>query len=234
MIVSVGDLVDRGPDSARVVRRFREGARAGTHKAVLGNHEQLMLGAIEAYAPHLLRDADCGLHPAVEPMTTVWSRRESGSARWLPQDVYCWYRTLAWLAQGGSPTLGSWGTASPTEPATWRVDPEDLRFLNQLPLVFRTESVVVTHALATDTALQDLTTDDAETRARAAQALLWNRRPPATPADADRINVSGHSIVDRVRRRPTRRLVQVDTGACMGRRLSAWCAETDRVISVPA
>ncbi len=50
-IVSVGDLVDRGPQSAEVVRHFRRGAAAGTHTALMGNHEQMMIATLHAYAP---------------------------------------------------------------------------------------------------------------------------------------------------------------------------------------
>ena len=44
-VVFVGDLVDRGPDSAGVVRRLREGPIPGDRRSFLmGNHEEAMIG----------------------------------------------------------------------------------------------------------------------------------------------------------------------------------------------
>ena len=51
-IISVGDLVDRGNKSADVVEHFRHGYYSCTHFAVMGNHELLMIEALEAFAPH--------------------------------------------------------------------------------------------------------------------------------------------------------------------------------------
>jgi serine/threonine protein phosphatase 1 len=43
-LVFLGDLIDRGPDSAAVVRRLREGPLPGDrHSFLLGNHEEAML-----------------------------------------------------------------------------------------------------------------------------------------------------------------------------------------------
>ena len=42
-LIFVGDLIDRGPDSAGVVRRARELCAAGQARLLMGNHEELML-----------------------------------------------------------------------------------------------------------------------------------------------------------------------------------------------
>ncbi len=62
---------------------------------------------------------------------------------------------------------------------------------------------------------------------------LWNRRLPRTRVEEGAIHVSGHSPLARVRRRDGVGVVQCDTGAGFGRRLSAVCVETGRVLSVP-
>lgn len=232
LVVCVGDLVDRGPDPASVVRHVRLGAKAGTHAAVMGNHEAMMLAALEANTPRLLEDAGCTLPAWVVPFSTGWERKKSNAAKWLPLQVYLWYASLNWLAQGGVPTLQSYGSADASRPETWRVDPEDLGFLASLPLVFTTEHLLVTHAMLEAHELADLQATDAEKRQNAADTALWGRKVPKAPPDPSRTHVSGHSPMPRVRRRSRVGVVQVDTGAYQGRRLSAWCAETDQVLSV--
>lgn len=177
--VLVGDLIDRGPDSAGVVRHLRRGVAAGTHAVCFGNHEQLMLAAIQAHAPHLLEAAGCALPAAVVPYGSSWEKKESVAAKWFPRDVFDRFNTLMWLTQGGAPTLASYGTGEPTDPATWRFDEEDLAFLTRLPLVWRSESVVVTHALASREDLDTIETIDppvaiAEDSAVAGEAAAYD------------------------------------------------------------
>lgn len=49
-IVFVGDLIDRGPDSAAVLERVRAltEARSGRAQCLMGNHEQMMLAFLDA------------------------------------------------------------------------------------------------------------------------------------------------------------------------------------------
>ncbi|MGH7153338.1 MAG: metallophosphoesterase, partial [Acetobacteraceae bacterium] len=49
----LGDYVDRGPDSAGVVNRLVEGTGSAGARVVhlMGNHEDLMLGALDARTP---------------------------------------------------------------------------------------------------------------------------------------------------------------------------------------
>lgn len=233
-IVSVGDLVDRGPASAAVVRHFREGVAAGTHTALMGNHEQIMLASVLSYRPDLLEAAGATAPPMVRAFDAEHAEQRSRSSQWFPLEVYRWWSALLWLGQGGVPTLWSYGVSDPTDVATWEIDPDDLRFLCGLPLVWRADGVIVTHALVSAEALavlDDEAADPDDWRA-AADLALWGRGRPGAPPDPERTHVSGHSILPRVRRDRPRQLVQIDTGAFLGARLSAWCAETDRVITV--
>lgn len=52
-IVLLGDLVDRGPDSAAVVRAARELAARRKVRILMGNHEEMMLDALES--PEVLK-----------------------------------------------------------------------------------------------------------------------------------------------------------------------------------
>ncbi|WP_187829789.1 metallophosphoesterase family protein [Labrys sp. KNU-23] len=57
IVVSVGDLVDRGPDSARVVDRLAAGLPGCELKVLKGNHEAMMLDFIRGG-----EDAEAWLH----------------------------------------------------------------------------------------------------------------------------------------------------------------------------
>jgi hypothetical protein len=233
-IVSVGDLVDRGPRSAAVVRHFRLGVAAGTHHLVMGNHEQMFLLALEARAPRLLHAAGAGVPKDTVTFAEFWLRRSSNAARALPEDAFVQFQVLSWLVQGGAATLWSYSQGNdPSRPERWEVDPEDLLFLQHLPVVFRAPGVVVTHALVDREALMLLDSVDPTARERSRDAALWSRRLPRSRAVEDALHVSGHTPLSRVRRRDPIGVVQCDTGAGFGRRLSAICVETGRVLSVP-
>ena len=241
VIVSVGDLVDRGPSSPAVVRHFRLGAAAGTHAAVLGNHDVLLLESLSVFGPEPLCWPARLMH--VDDLIAAGEK----SARWLTPRDYRAYRKALWLTQGGYQTLAAYG-CDPLDEAGWRIDPEDLAFLLALPVVWQDDRFVVTHALATAAALAlarlaegpgDGAGDGAEggPTARevkqACDALIWNRRPPDRPADPDRLHLSGHTPVGRPRRRPDLGYVQIDTGCVYGGRLTALCGPTGESFSEP-
>ena len=50
-IISVGDLVDRGPQSGQLLEHFKMGYENGSHAVVMGNHEQMMLETLYNFAP---------------------------------------------------------------------------------------------------------------------------------------------------------------------------------------
>ncbi|MHA7819279.1 MAG: metallophosphoesterase family protein [Erythrobacter sp.] len=52
-VVLLGDLVDRGPDSAGVVKKARKWQKKRSVRILAGNHEEMMLGAFEK--PEVLR-----------------------------------------------------------------------------------------------------------------------------------------------------------------------------------
>ena len=61
-LVFVGDLIDRGPDSAKVVARVRELCAAGEARLLMGNHEELLLLAVggDRQAARLFTDRGVG------------------------------------------------------------------------------------------------------------------------------------------------------------------------------
>lgn len=74
--VHIGDLVDRGPDSAGVVRYLREGiARGENWRVLMGNHDRLLVNFIQKpdwHDPGLRAGLDY-LHPAIGGQTTLQS-----------------------------------------------------------------------------------------------------------------------------------------------------------------
>lgn len=238
--VALGDLIDRGPNSAGVVQHFRRGAKAGTHRSVLGNHEQQMLICLQDFALHQFEAAGIRPHPAAEPTAQLMAR-PGFNAWWLPQQNPEQYRKLSWMGWGGMAALESWGLDPAGDPSQWVIPAEDLAFLCSMPILIETDKALCTHALVDDLALDLIRTWQDNDRPhpdlltfKAIAMALWQREPPTTAPDKERWHVSGHTPVERVVHYKKRRLVQADTGCCYGMRLSAWCPELERTVSVPA
>ncbi|MFT5837464.1 MAG: hypothetical protein ACI9ZV_000969 [Candidatus Azotimanducaceae bacterium] len=76
-VIQVGDLVNRGPDSHRVI----ELARHYKVESILGNHELRLLTARQKNKPSLLKDYD---HPTIEQLTADdWTYLEA-----MPKFLY--------------------------------------------------------------------------------------------------------------------------------------------------
>ncbi len=54
VVIHLGDYIDRGPDSAGVIRHLLKGFAGAPTVNLLGNHEQMMLDAVEAGHPDAL------------------------------------------------------------------------------------------------------------------------------------------------------------------------------------
>jgi serine/threonine protein phosphatase 1 len=230
IIVSVGDLVDRGPASAQVVAHFRKGQRAGTHRAVLGNHEVMMLEILHTFAPFNFEAPGCDYPSWLPTLPSDFARR--------PQDSnfmqYCFRAQELWMSQGGLQTLQSYGV-DPFDPDTWHIPAPDLRYLLRLPLVYQAPGLVVTHALAKREDLQTVLHAELDIlRREASESLLWNRKPLLVRPDEARVHVSGHTPARKVRRRMRGACIQIDTACCFGHRLTAYCPESKSYLSVMA
>ncbi len=226
LFVCVGDLIDRGPESREVVEHFREGVARGTHAAVMGNHEEKLLQVLHAERPDLLVGVD--VPEWLETTGQFLDRRGRRLLIGSREDWYTWSR-LMWASQGGAETIASYG-GHPRLPDTWEIPVEHLAFLATLPLVWRDDTVVVTHALATRGHLRKAIRGGAD-RVTATQ-LLWSRNLPPDRPDPDRVHISGHTPRRQVTRHASKGCVQIDTGACMGQRLTAYCDTLDKVICV--
>ncbi len=233
-IISVGDLVDRGPDSAKVVEHFRLGELAGTHACIMGNHEQEMLRVIESSAPQNFRRARCKL-PAYLPSVETRHKTKTGWAKYLSLREYRLFSKLHWTGQGGAPTMASFG-CDPENAESWEVDPKAMRYLAGLPLVWQNNDVVVTHALVTPETLKAAQAYDRRRVVRGKQTQLtsvtWRREKPSFRPDPKRLHISGHSIYPKVQRQRKARCIQLDTGCHAGGQLTAYCVETASFLAV--
>ncbi|MCX6118469.1 MAG: metallophosphoesterase [Proteobacteria bacterium] len=236
-IVSVGDLVDRGPDSAAVVAYFREGYQKKTHAVVMGNHEaEFILNLIE-FSPKI-QSFGFQLPNYILGHNADFESERSQFARNLSLDEYRQLRRLMWIGQGGSTTLRSFN-CDPTSPATWIIDRQDLEFLINLPLIWENESAIVTHALANQNAIQLAQTRDVRTVLTKDQRkqlfdLMWNRVLPKSRIDKHKVHLSGHTPLLRVKNHKKIGAIQIDTGCVYGRKLTAYCLETKEYLYVSA
>lgn len=108
-LVFLGDYVDRGPDSKRVVDCVRELASSAKHKVVTlrGNHEDLWIDCYDS-TPHLgfllprangcpdtFRSYIAGPRlPLDEPLPHDEIARMCDVRSWFPKDVFEWFKSL--------------------------------------------------------------------------------------------------------------------------------------------
>lgn len=216
-IYFVGDLVDRGPDSAEVVKSVRSGVEAGIFRCILGNHDEMLLQNLLLLRPDLVEAA--GVDPTEQENLV-------GGYRWASHRIL-----RHWLAQGGAETIRSYG-GIPSDPQSWAVPEEDIAFIARLPLAIHEGGLVLTHAWA-DSASVDaalLHRDDPWNIPRdTREKLLWNRDPPSSPPAG--LHISGHTA----RREPlvTERAIGLDTGCCFGNRLTAYSPGEEIFLQYP-
>lgn len=216
-IVLVGDLVDRGPESAAVVERIRRDVVNGTLHCVLGNHDEMFLQVLLLFRPDLVTAAE--IDPATqEPLVA--------GVRFAPNRVL-----EHWLSQGGTTTIRSYD-GTPRRPDTWTIPAEHVRFLVTLPLAWTSGEVTVTHARADRRAVKEALEYADEpwlVSERSRYSLLWNRE--AVQAVDTGVHVCGHT--PRTAPVTDGRTHEIDTGCVFGRMLTAWCAGNNTYIYTP-
>lgn len=242
LIVSVGDLIDRGPDSASVVAHFLQGQHKGTHAAILGNHEVMLLQVLQHLAPWNFEAEGCGFPLWMSTLEELYAQGE-GLAATMDWSTYQEAIPHLWLSQGGIQTLQSYDM-DPLDPASWHFSPLVMQYLVSLPLYWESEQGVATHALAQPEDLRlvksamvgelDLSAQHLQAVKQAVHSLLWNRDLPVGRPDAKRLHVSGHTPLSHVRRWRLLQCTQIDTGCVYGRSLSAYCLVRDKVLAVLA
>lgn len=242
LIVSVGDLIDRGPNSAAVVEHFFKGESRGSHRAILGNHEIMMLQLLQHFSPDNFEQAGCAYPLWLWSLEEEHSQRK-GMARYLSQSDYFITMKSLWLSQGGYQTLLSYDM-NPEQAESWIFPPLILQYLLGLPFYWESEQGIVTHALAQYDDLEwvkamtegqiSLTQEELHKTRQAVYSLIWNRSLPFRRPDPDREHISGHTPVPRLRRWRLLDCVQIDTGCVFGQSLTAYCLHNKQTLSVQA
>jgi diadenosine tetraphosphatase ApaH/serine/threonine PP2A family protein phosphatase len=236
-IISVGDLIDRGPDSKGVVQHFIKGRKEGTHDAILGNHEAFLLCTLQCFAPSFSR--------AFQKKFPLWlytfkQRFEEGelSQKMSWEEYSMTLRTL-WTGQGGRETLISYGL-DPENPDSWFLPKDHMNFYLSLRPFLETKKAIVTHGLPLQDSLSSVRSFfDTKKRAssdvkESVYSLLWNRLLPGVTKIPGKTLVSGHTPLSHIKRHRKEGALQIDTGCYAGQRLSAWCSEKDNIIFVRA
>jgi len=108
-LVFLGDYIDRGPDSAGVVRWIRELAAATTAKLVLlrGNHEDAWLQVVDEGWPEFILPRGNGCletyrsfagrpHPVADEVAAPEDFGAMLAGSFFPPEVVAWMRELAW------------------------------------------------------------------------------------------------------------------------------------------
>lgn len=186
-LIFVGDMIDRGPQSAAILRRLNDLHCAAPDRVIclMGNHERMMLDFLAApvqTGPRWL--ANGGAETLVSFGISPWARRMGGTESGLE----------------GLAT--AFAAALPDKIAHW---------LASLPLLWREDALVVTHAGA------DPGCPIAE---QTAQTLLWGHPAFLRASRRDNLWVAhGHTITAKAAARSGR--IAVDTGAWRTGRLSA-------------
>lgn len=212
-IISLGDLCDRGPDSANVIEHFARGKEAGTHDLILGNHETFFLLAFAGLRPDLLKEA-------------------SIKFTWYHEQLFKLFRAqmtsvASWRQNGGRLVFESYN-ADIDNPDTWgRIPKSHLKLLFEAPLVFRSPKVLISHALMGIGDIDILAARDrgeeVDEKALSGAVLrcLWEREYPEARLIPDKRHISGHTPLTTVVRDPKAGTIQIDTGAVYGGSLTA-------------
>jgi hypothetical protein len=248
-LISVGDLIDRGPHSKEVVQYFAKKVKAGEAAAVAGNHEAVLFDLLVEFAPHVLNRAGIPVEKHLPPFAQgLKAIRKFGTpaddpeAKNIDYKVFSERLLISWLRQGGMETLNSFG-CDQVDPKTWDLDPAAVRFMHGLPMLWENGRIIVTHALAS---FKDMTfareciagdldyPRDCEEYYTRLDGVLWSRKQPEIRVDPLRLHISGHTPSNEPMYNKALASLIVDTGCCFGNMLTAWCVEKEEFLQVRA
>jgi len=210
-LVFVGDLIDRGPQSAEVVKFVREGG----HLCVRGNHEEFMVKALPYVLNAYEKNRKLDLY-------TQWFSN-GGTQTLLSYGII--------ELEEGRPVKVANPEASIAQIRS------DMQWMSLLPLYITLDivhssgkPVVITHACVGDVWHFH---NDSVNESTFKEYALWNRKKE--PKDMPIFNIFGHTPVE-FGVEIEDHYVNVDTGCYVNEygygELSAYCVETGEVVKV--
>jgi len=210
-LIFVGDLIDRGPKSADVVKFVRDGG----HLCVMGNHEEIMVKDTPYILNAYKKDRTLDLY-------SIWFSN-GGVATLLSYNIIQ-------LIDGRPQKVEVY------EEAMKRIE-DDLEWMASLPLYVEldikhpsSKPVIVSHACVGSVWHFHNDPDNLQTFKEYA---LWNRKHP--PKKMPIFNIFGHTPME-FGVEIEESYVNVDTGCYLNEygygELSAYCVETEEVVNV--
>lgn len=134
-VVTLGDYIDRGPDTRGVIDRLLRLRRECHLVSLLGNHEEIMFQSMDA---DFCRLNGLGIWLAEDlDIKTFWRK----SLDMLKPNEHK-RKKKDWLQLGGIQTLMSYGRIRSAE----EIPLEHLKFLAKCPLYYETEEAIFAHA----------------------------------------------------------------------------------------
>jgi len=175
-IVFVGDLVDRGSDSRKIINFIRDGG----YDVVLGNHEELMIDAVSNYISHNVKVED----------DRNWMRNGGRATLANYQESYGTdYDSLIEDAK--------WLDNLPN----FRIYEDEIDDKGRILVVTHAVSIDFFEDYVTllteleGKSINDLSTDEEHQINRINELLVWNRKIPKKGSKVF-FNISGHNIID--------------------------------------
>jgi len=210
-LIFVGDLIDRGPKSAEVVRFVREGG----HGCVMGNHEEMMIKDVPCVINSYKKEKKLDLH------SIYFSH--GGTQTLLSYGIIQLIEGKPHKVEAYEEALGQMES--------------DIEWMAALPLYLELDikhpsnkPVIVTHSCVGN--IWHLH-DDPENLQTFKEYALWNRKYP--PEETPIFNIYGHTPMGfGVEIKES--FVNVDTGCYVNKYgygvLSAYCVESGKVVKV--
>jgi hypothetical protein len=232
-IISCGDLIDRGPYSKDVIEHFIKGEKNKTHTAILGNHELMMVQALENVST---KEQTVKIPKYLETYNEMFELSKIFNPE-ISKEIYIERMNRIWLESGGREALHSFGIEV-FYLSRHKITKEIIDYLVGLPLFYEGENFFVTHAIAFKTDLEKIKSFEIiksnqellEIR-KAVNNILWNKKSPDYKIH-EKLNISGHTPFKDVKVLNAQNALRIDTGCVYGNKLTAYCVETNTFLFV--
>lgn len=232
-IISCGDLIDRGLYSKEVLLHFIKGKKNKTHTAILGNHELMMLQALEV---SFSKEKSINLLCYLETYSDMFKINQIYFPE-LSFDTFISSLNERWIENGGRETLHSFGIGV-FYLSKHKITDDIIEFLCTLPVFYEGDNFFVTHGIPNNNDLEQIKYFDNNYEnlyniRKIANNIIWNKKVP-DEVISNKLNISGHTPFKNVKKLEKQNAIQIDTGCVYGNKLTAYCVETNSFLYVDA